>query len=321
MVHIKTMTNMRDSVHLLVMHHSLWGQTPTGQKNKYSYYAKCGTLTSGLALTPGQRVRFYYSADMDISSRWFHNSEDITAEFKNGWMEYDLAQMSPWFPDVQVHMETYPLLPDDGFLVHYRISAEQRVIFVAGFGGITDYIGRFEYKDEPIRYFSASDCEKNTIEFGDNRACVRHPNGCTMHIATSFSSNFSVGSAKSMEGRYPSMFLGSEPETEDDSVVKISAVIEPGETLDGYIVVIHNADEDTLNKWLTHKDPIRYIKEQMYAKQACITIHTPEHPLDLTVAPTVIALDSSWHKNSFHHGAFGYHAPFLGWRIGMHQLR
>ena len=89
-------------------------------QNPYSYYAKRGTLTSGLALTPGQRVEFFYSEDMDISSRWFHNSEDVTAVFCNGWMEYDLTQMSSWFPDVSVKMETYPLLPDDGFLVHYR---------------------------------------------------------------------------------------------------------------------------------------------------------------------------------------------------------
>ena len=93
------------------------GAVTNWTENTYSYYGKCGTLTSGLALTPGQRVGFYYSNHIDQSSRWFHNSEDVTAEFKNGWMEYELTQMSPWFPDVRVHMETYPLLPEDGFLV------------------------------------------------------------------------------------------------------------------------------------------------------------------------------------------------------------
>ena len=62
------------------------------------------------------------------------------------------------------------------------------------------------------------------------------------------------------------------------------------------------------------KNPIGYIKEQIYAKHACIQVATPEKPLDLTIAPTVIAMDSSWHKDSFHHGAFAYHTPFLGWR-------
>lgn len=290
------------------------GATTDWVESSYSFYAKCGTLTSGLALTPGQRVGFYYSDEIDLTSRWFHNSEDVSAEFKNGWMEYELAQMSPWFPDVRVNIETYPLLPDDGFLVHYKITTDQRVIFVAGFGGLTEYIGRFEYKDDPIRCFRAGDCVKNTIEFGENRACVHHANGSYMRIATSFPADFKPGSAKTLEEPYPSMFLGSEPENKDDTVVKISAVIEPGKTMDGYIIVLHNADEAVLNAWLERKDPIGYIKQQMYAKHACISINTPEHPLDLTIVPTVIALDSSWHRNSFHHGAFGYHAPFLGWR-------
>ena len=283
-------------------------------KNMYSFYSKCGTLTSGLALTPGQRVGFFYSNDMDISSRWFHNSEDVTAEFKNGWMEYELSQMSPWFPEVKVSIEAYPLLPDDGFLIHYNITTDQRVIFAAGFGGITDYIGRFEYKDEKKRYFSADNAAENKVELGKNRAYITHPSGDSMRIATSFAADFSIGSAKALEEPYPSMFLSSAPQNDDDGVVKISAVIEPGKELNGYIIALHNSDEETLNKWLEHNDPIGYIKQQIYAKHACISVNTPEPPLDLTIAPTVIALDSSWHKNSFHHGAFGYHAPFLGWR-------
>lgn len=290
------------------------GATTDFEKNLVSFYAKCGTLTSGLALTPGQRVGFFYSDDMDISSRWFHNSEDITAEFKNGWMEYDLTQMSPWFPDVRVRIETYPLLPDDGFLVRYKITTDQRVLFVAGFGGLTDYIGRFEYKDEHKRYFHASDCQKNTVELGKNRALVRHPDGCSMRIATSFDADFQTGSAQALEKPYPSSFLSSSPENSDDAVVKISAVIEPNKTLDGYILVLRNTDEKTLDEWLNRADPVRYIKQQIYAKFACIGLHTPDNGLDLTIAPTLIALDSSWHTNSFHHGAFGYHSPFLGWR-------
>lgn len=283
-------------------------------ENTYSFYAKCGTLTSGLALTSGQRVGFYYSDNIDQSSRWFHNSEDTVAEFKNGWMEYELTQMSPWFPDVQVNMEAYPLLPEDGFLIHYKITTNQRVVFVAGFGGITDYIGRFEYKDDPIRYFHTADCVGNTIELGNDRACIHHPCGRNMRIATSFPADFEVGSAKVLEKPYPSMFLNSQPEHQDDVVVKISAVIEPGKTLDGYLIVLHNENENKINEWLERKDPIRYVKQQICAKHACISLNTPEHPLDLTIVPTVIALDSSWHLNSFHHGAFGYHAPFLGWR-------
>ncbi|MBR3761867.1 MAG: hypothetical protein IKK59_03910 [Lachnospiraceae bacterium] len=283
-------------------------------KGQVTYQEKCGVLNSGLAITPGGRFPFYYSEDIDQTSRWFHNSEDILAEFKNGWMEYELTQISSWFPDVRVKMEAYPLMPEDGYLVHYTISTDQRVYFVAGFGGLTDVQGRFEYKGEPRRYFSASDVKGNVIELGENRACITHTDGKTMHVATSFAAEFACGSAKAMAEPYVSTFLASEAEHEDDRVVRISAVIEPGQTLDGYIIAIHNSDEETLNKWLARKNPMEYIKQQIYAKTACIDVATPEKTLDLTIAPTVIAMDSSWHKDSFHHGAFAYHAPFLGWR-------
>lgn len=285
-------------------------------KGSTTLYEKCGILTSGLAITPGQRSRFYYSEDIDQTSRWFHNSEDILAEFKNGWMEYELSQISSWFPDVRVNIEAYPLMPDDGYLVHYRISTDQRVFFAAGFGGLTDSdcSARFEYKGEPKRYFAASDAKGNVIEIGKNRACVTHSDGKTMRVAASFPADFCLGSAKAMSEPYPSTFLGNEPENDDDNVVKISAVIEPGKVLDGYIVAIYNSSEETLDKWLAMKNPIGYIKQQIYAKYSCIDVATPEKTLDLTIAPTVIALDSSWHKDSFHHGAFAYHAPFLGWR-------
>ena len=182
------------------------GATTDWQKDTASRYAKCGTLISGLSLTPGQTVGFCYSDDIDLSSRWFHNSEDIKCEFKNGWVEYELTQMSLNFPDVNVKIEAYPLLPDDGFLIRYQISTDQRVIFTAGFGGLTEYIARFEYKDEPKRCFHASDCAGNTITLGRNRARINHPNGCSMQIGTSFDSAVSIGSAKSLETPYASMF-------------------------------------------------------------------------------------------------------------------
>ena len=283
-------------------------------KSTVSFYAKCGVLNSGLAITPGYRQRFYYSDHIDQTSGWFHDSEDIKAEFKNGWMEYELSQMSAWFPDVRVKMEVYPLLPDDGYIVHYRIETNQRVFFAAGFGAITDVLSRFEYKGDPRRYFSAENSKGNTVEIGNRRACITHTDGKTMRIATSFDADFGIGSAKVMSTPYTSTFITSEPENEDDQVVKISVPIEPGKPLDGYIIAIYNSDEKTLDEWLSMKDPISYVKTEIYKKLSCIDVMTPERELDLTVAPTVIALDSSWHEDSFHHGAFAYHAPFLGWR-------
>jgi len=285
-------------------------------KSSVSKYEKCGVLMSGLAITPGRRSKFYYSEDIDQTSRWFHNSEDIYAEFKNGWMEYELSQISSWFPDVRVNIEAYPLMPEDGYLVHYKFSTDQRVHFVAGFGGVSDTesFGRFEFKEVKNRNFDGSNAKGNVVEIGRNRACITHIDGKIMRIATSFPAEFAVGSAKAMAEPYVSTFAASSPEDENDNVVRITAVIEPGKVLDGYIVAVRNADDATLDKWLSMKNPIGYIKQQIYKKHACIDVATPEKPLDLTIAPTTIALDSSWHKDSFHHGACAYHTPFLGWR-------
>lgn len=282
--------------------------------NLVAYQEKCGVLCSGLAITPGQRSRFYYSEDIDQTSRWFHNSDDIHAEFTDGHMEYELSQISSWFPHVEVNLEAYPLMPDDGYLVHYRITTEQRVFFTAGFGGLTDIIGRFEMKDEPRRIFSAGDTKGNSVKLGKNRASVTHSDGKIMQVASSFPAEFGLGSAKAMSEPYPSAFLGSSPENDDDCVVKISAAIEPGQVLDGYIVAVFDSDESVIDKWLGMADPVKYIKQQIYSKYACIEVSTPERMLDLTINPTVIALDSSWHDNAFYHGSFAYHAPFLGWR-------
>ena len=283
-------------------------------KNLCAFQEKSGVLMSGLAITLGKRDHFYYSRETDQTSRWFHNSEDICAEFKNGWMEYELSQMSSWFPDVRVKIEAYPLLPDDGYLIHYKIETDQRVHFVAGFGGITDLIGRFEYKEISRRNFSAEDTKGNVVEIGENRACVTHSDGKVMRVAASFPATFGIGSAKAMSEPYVGMFAASQPENDDDRVVKISAPIEPGKDFDGYIIAIRDADDEMLDKWLAMKNPIDYIKQQIYEKFDCIDVATPEKTFDLTVSPTVIAIDSSWHKDSFHHGAFAYHTPFLGWR-------
>ena len=78
------------------------GVTTDWVNDPSSLHAKSGVLMSGLAITPGSRTAWYFSDDIDQTSRWFHNSDDILAEFKNGWMEYELTQMHSWFPDARV---------------------------------------------------------------------------------------------------------------------------------------------------------------------------------------------------------------------------
>jgi len=277
-------------------------------------YAKSGVLMSGLALARGLKTPGFCSDDIDISSCWFHDSEDVVTVFRNGWMEYKLRQFSAWFPDVKVSISAFPLLPEDGFLVHYRIKTDQRVIFCAGFGGITDLLGRFEYSRVKARNFHTDDCKGNSITCKKNRALVKGSRGDAMWIGASFPMEVEIGDAISLQDDPPGMFLENKNTGINSPVVKMFSSIGPGEILDGFIVIIRNENESILEKWLKCKDPVKYLKQQIHLKKSVIAVHTPDTMLNLTVSPTVLAMDASWHKNTFYHGAYAYHAPFLGWR-------
>jgi hypothetical protein len=278
------------------------------------HYAKMGVLMSGLALTPGSKTQSFLSADIDHSSHWFHNSEDIVAIFRNGWMEYELRQFSPYFPAVTVNISVFPLMPEDGFLVHYRIKTDQRIFFCAGFGGITDFIHRLEYPKIKARNFSVADCRDNAVRCGKNRALLAGANGNHMWIGASFPVEAEAGDALTMQESHPGMFIKNKPAESAARAVKMSRPIGAGETLEGFLVAIRNKDESCLDKWLKREDPVNYLKQRIYLKKSAVAMHTPDQMLDLTVPPTVLAMDAAWHDKTFYHGAHAYHAPFLGWR-------
>ena len=277
-------------------------------------YAKSGVLLSGLASTPGKQTPFFVAKNADLSSRWFHQAEDVIAVFRNGWMEYESQQFSPWAPNVKINMTVLPLMPEKGFLVHYRIETDQRVLFCAGFGGISNFIGRFEHAEAEVRKFHASDCEGNQVVCGKDRALIKDSRSNSMRIGASFPVTIDIGDAAALQDCAPGMFLASKANEQTMPVVKISSPIGPGEKLDGFLVVIRNEDEDVLDKYLKHDDPVQYLKQQIHLKRTMITAHTPDQMLNQTVPPTVLGMDASWHGNTFYHGAVGDHAPFMGWR-------
>lgn len=283
-------------------------------KHTACHYSKCGTLMSGLALTPGGKNSHFYTDKIDTGSRWFHQCGDIEAVFCNGWMEYGLSQFSPWFPDVKVEIQALPLLPEDGFLIHYHIKTDQRVIFCAGLGGITDFFGRFEYYEATERCFNAADCQGNTVVCGKNRALIKDEKGQFIRIGASFPVKTEIGDAASMQVDPPGMFIGKNAEAGALQAVKMSAEINAGKTFEGFLVIIRNGSEDALERWLKHDNPLAELKQQIRQKHADIAVHTPDPMLNHTVAPTVLAIDASWHQDTFCHGAHGYHAPYLGWR-------
>lgn len=291
------------------------GAVTDWRKAGYSAYAKNGTLISGLAMARGLKTPAFYSDDVDVSSQWFHNSDDVVSVYRNGWMEYKLSQISPWFTaDVAVNISVFPLLPDDGFLVHYKISTDQQIIFCAGFGGITDFISRLEYPLVKGRYFNESDCENTQIECGENSAAIKSVDGTVLRIGASFPVEVEISDAASLRNDSPGLFLANADKNSKTPVVKMFTSIGPRQILDGFLVVLRNASDAALEKWLTRENPAEFLKRQIAAKTSSISMHTPDTMLDLTLPPTVIAMDASWHEKTFYHGAHAYHTPFLGWR-------
>jgi hypothetical protein len=290
------------------------GATTDYTKNLYSYYAKNGLLKSGLALTKGKHVPFCYSPETDLSSQWFHDAKDIRSRFVEGVMTYELTQCSLCFPDVRVEIEALPLLDEDGFLIHYRITTDQRVIFCAGFGAITDYLNRFEYSKIKDREYHVGDSRDNTLSCGVNRVTLQGPREVTLRLGASFDVAVSRALPEAFGEPFPGSFMTDRPGSDSGCVARLERVIAPGETLDGFLVMVRNEDESVLDQWLRRADAVTYIKDKIRGKTRHFQMDTPDAQLDLTVSPTVMALDASWHGSTFYHGAHGYHTPFLGWR-------
>ncbi len=292
------------------------------RKSAACLQAKCGTFMAGVAYTPGVIVpKFNYFPSGNVGDRyseWFHESEGTVATYKNGWMEYEISPFFQCFPSVTAKIEVLPINTENGFLVHLKVHTDQRVNFVMGFGGITDFIGKLVNPYVKARNFSASDCIGNTVTIGENMGIVSGSKGNSiktiMQIGASFPVNVQIGDAKKI--KYPSLFLENDSTNIEAPMVRMKCVIKQGETLNGYVVVLRNASKSALDKWISHPNPVEYLKNEIRKTRSAIEISTPDNMLNLTVPPNILALDAAWHKKSFYHGSFDWHAPYLGWRVG-----
>ncbi len=278
-------------------------------RDTWCYQAKNGVLKSGLALTPGH----VEGGAKDNFSLWFHRSNDIFARWHNGYMSYELSRFSPYFPDVKVKMAVYPLNPGDGYAVEYEISSDQRVIFCAGFGGITPFFGRFEYHNSAQKEFSCDDCKDNHATLTEHGAVITGPCDTVLQIGDTLGCVYELDGAPAMTEAHPSMFLAAHGEGEP-VVVKLSREIAPGGVLKGRIVVIRNDNSGLLKKYLSMPDLGRFLRNQARKKFSGRGLHTPDGALNSIFKDLIIAQDAAFHGRSFYHGAVGYHAPFLGWR-------
>ncbi len=282
-------------------------------------HAKCGTFMVGIASTPGVSAPVFTTPVKrgERYSQWFHENQGTVATYKNGWMEYEISTFAQCFARVTAKIEVLPINSEDGFLVHIKANTDQRVILVMGFGGITDFLGRFEFPYVKERNFSPSDCLDNTVTIGENSALVSGSKGnsikTTMRIGTSFPVNVKIGNAKKIE--YPGQFLGKDSTQIEAPMVKMDYILKQGETLDGYIVVLRNASKASLGKWTSHPDPVEYLKNEIRKTRSAIKVSTPDSMFDISVPPNVLAMDASWHEKSFYHGTYAWHAPYMGWRL------
>ena len=277
-------------------------------KDTWCYQAKNGILMSGLALTEGYSLM----GSDDHYSIWFHNSSDIRAQWHHGYMSYDLSKCSSYFPSINAHIEIYPLNPEDGYVAHYEITTDQRVIFCAGFGGITPFFGRFEYHTSRRKEFSAQDCENNSAALTKSGASISGPNDVIMQIADTLGCTYELDGVPALAEAYPAQFL--KPHDGNQCIVKLKRIISAGETLKGNIVIVRNAPEGTAAALLKDTKLLSKLRARIRDKYSDVACSTPDLPLDSSVHDIMIALDASFHERSFYHGAIGYHAPFLGWR-------
>ena len=282
-------------------------------------HAKCGVFMLGIALAKGLHVPMYfYDGDKggDRTAQWFHESEDTMATFKHGWMEYEIRPFFQCGPIVHAVLEIIPLQTEDGFLVHLKIDSDQRVVLTTAFGGITDFLTSLDLPFIEARNFCSTDCEGNIIEIEGSKAYLSGRGDdsiqSTMLVGSSLPVDVSIGDAK--QSKSPGLFLGTATEPIETPMLRMSCPIDPGETMEGYFVVLRNSEESVLERWLSCDKPVETIKKDIRKKIDAIKVTTPDHMLNLTVPPNVVAMDACWHDNTYYHGGHTWHTPYMGWR-------
>lgn len=287
------------------------------RKHPACLHAKCGTLMLGMAMDHEVGYPVVGGATEDRFSQWFHKSRGTVTTFRNGWMEYDVRPYFQCAATVRAEIEVLPLQAEAGYVCHLRVRTDQQVHLVIGFGGLTDFLARFEFPSVRARYFSAENCKGDRVTPGQNRAWVEGPDSgaikSRMLIGTSFPVEVSRGDpAKALV--FPGKFLQRGDYAGDAPMVRMHCAVGPGRPLDGRIIVLRNSDEAVLDRLLGEPNQVAKLKQAIRSKQAAIEIDTPDPLLNLTIPPNVLAMDACWHGRTFHHGAIGWHAPYMGWR-------
>lgn len=288
-------------------------------------HAKCGALLAGVALTPGLWLPIYFyhgETGGDRTAGWFHEMPGTVATYREGWMEYRVSPFFQCFPRITAAIEVFPLRSLDGFLMHLEVSSDQRVHLVFGFGGVTGYKGHLGHQYFTARQFAPEDCAGNTVSIVDDRcAKVVGPRDADvrteMTVMSSFDSRPAVADART--GRQPGLFLGSTAGG-DAPMLRMSTNVVQGVTTRASVAVLRNASAEAasdvrglLTVGAGHELAAR-TRHALHATASSLQVASGDRMLDLTVPGNVLALDACWHGNTFCHGSFDWHRPYLGWR-------
>lgn len=299
-------------------------------------HAKCGVFMAGVALTPGVTVPvFGYDGSGERTSQWFHESPGTESTFRNGWMEHRVWPFFQCFPRVEAVLEVLPIQSHDGFIVTLRVQSEQRIHLVIGVGGITGYIGRFEAPYVTRRDFSQEDCVGSRVTVAGRYGTIQAPRGTEVETTVRIGTNLPVG-ASVANARYtatPGTFLDPDANIGADTdsahtaaMLRMDCVVDQYCPLEGHVVILRNEPEDALRTIVETTNPAAQIKQQIMGKRSALSLTTPDPMLDAAVPANVLAMDAAWHENTFYHGTFAWHCPYLGWRnwygptvLGWHQ--
>ena len=279
------------------------GATSDFMRDTWCYQAKNGVLISGLCLTP--------EFDGDVYGKFFHHSNDIETRWHHGYLTYHLTHMSSYFPMVDVNITVLPLQDEDGFMVCYDITTDQRIFFAACFGGVTEPFGRFEYHHSARKDFAVEDCKGNSAKLTSAGAEIEG-SGTKMLIGDNFNAVWKLDAPEAMLAAKPSSMLKAHEG--EKLVAKCSRELRPGEHFKGRLIILKNSSVERLNELLADKKLEQKTKNAIRKKYAAAFMQTPEVVLNSAFSDLQIALDAAFHGNTFYHGAIGYHAPFLGWR-------
>lgn len=277
--------------------------------------AKCGTLLLGVCQHFEKTKQSKPGNETSQCSKWLHDFTHTETCYRAGGSIHYQAN-DHCLPRVRIEMDAVRLVNEEGWIVRVRIAGVlQPFDLVLAFGGITDKCGNLDYQNEQACAFKPSDCRQNKYEADGRwlRVSFKRKSGREyMFVSSGMKGEWHIGDAdKVAEGPFA---VANSRKGPLPLAVFTSLIAKGGSS--EYILCCRG------------KAPPVWMRNQQadFEKHftACIRhydvlsqqvrVATPDHHINLGVRSQCLAMDACWHKPTYHHGPWAWHAPFLGWR-------